>query len=162
MMLDSLLLHCVKKKLCSNRALLYKARSGCGRLPLDRSKYIPLEVKVIVMKQNYNWGLFVCLVIHFDLRLVASFWSQTSTCLSVADIWFYFSFVQEGFRYHQAKESYMMLTYWVPEEPYLPVASAYRLEVGHCDQRSYGCISLMCLCIFIYVCSLCWFWWHFF
>ena len=50
--------------------LIYKARSGCSLLPLDRSEYIPLEVKVIVIKQNYKWELFVCLVPHFDLRYI--------------------------------------------------------------------------------------------
>jgi len=147
MMLDSLLLHCVKKKLCSNRALLYKARSGCGRLPLDRPKYIPLEVKVIVMKRHYSWELFVCLVTHLDLRQVASFWSQTSTCLSVADIWFYFSFVQGGFRYHQAKESYMMSMYCT-----LQALIALKLDTvinGHID------VYHSCVCAFSFTCVPC-------
>ena len=134
MMLDSLLLWCVKKKLCSNGALLYKSRSGCGWLPLD-----PLEVKVIVMKQNYNWELFVCLVTHFDLRQVASFWSQTSTCLSVADIWFYFSFVQEGFRYHQA------IVYDVN------VLDPWRALFAHCKRLSPWSWTLWSTVILMYI-----------
>ena len=42
-----------------------------------------------------------------------------------------FSWVQEGFRYHHAEESYLMLTYWIPDEPcLLPANASHQVGVG--------------------------------
>ncbi|KAL6634860.1 hypothetical protein ACP70R_027531 [Stipagrostis hirtigluma subsp. patula] len=39
--------------------------------------------------------------------------------------------VKEGFRYHHAEESYMMLTYWIPDEPcMLPANASHQVGVG--------------------------------
>ncbi|CAN6238847.1 unnamed protein product [Urochloa humidicola] len=39
--------------------------------------------------------------------------------------------VKEGFRYHHAEESYLMLTYWIPEEPcLLPANASHQVGVG--------------------------------
>ncbi|KAF8765503.1 hypothetical protein HU200_008652 [Digitaria exilis] len=39
--------------------------------------------------------------------------------------------VQEGFRYHHAEESYLMLTYWIPDEPcLLPENASHQVGVG--------------------------------
>nr|CAB3450558.1 unnamed protein product [Digitaria exilis] len=39
--------------------------------------------------------------------------------------------VKEGFRYHHAEESYLMLTYWIPDEPcLLPENASHQVGVG--------------------------------
>lgn len=39
--------------------------------------------------------------------------------------------MQEGFRYHHAEESYLMLTYWIPDEPCkLPANASHQVGVG--------------------------------
>jgi hypothetical protein len=39
--------------------------------------------------------------------------------------------MQEGFRYHHAEESYLMLTYWIPDEPcMLPANASHQVGVG--------------------------------
>lgn len=39
--------------------------------------------------------------------------------------------VKEGFRYHHAEESYLMLTYWIPDEPcLLPANASHQVGVG--------------------------------
>lgn len=40
--------------------------------------------------------------------------------------------VQEGFRYHHAEQSYLMLTYWIPDdEPcLLPANASHQVGVG--------------------------------
>ncbi|KAL6911921.1 hypothetical protein ACP4OV_000726 [Aristida adscensionis] len=39
--------------------------------------------------------------------------------------------VKEGFSYHHAEESYMMLTYWIPDEPcMLPANASHQVGVG--------------------------------
>ncbi|KAF8687930.1 hypothetical protein HU200_042522 [Digitaria exilis] len=39
--------------------------------------------------------------------------------------------VKEGFKYHHAEESYLMLTYWIPDEPnMLPANASHQVGVG--------------------------------
>ncbi|TKW40687.1 hypothetical protein SEVIR_1G262100v4 [Setaria viridis] len=39
--------------------------------------------------------------------------------------------VKEGFRYHHAEQSYLMLTYWIPDEPcLLPANASHQVGVG--------------------------------
>ncbi|KAK1684480.1 hypothetical protein QYE76_045328 [Lolium multiflorum] len=39
--------------------------------------------------------------------------------------------VKEGFKYHHAEEAYLMLTYWIPEEPsLLPANASHQVGVG--------------------------------
>lgn len=39
--------------------------------------------------------------------------------------------VKEGFKYHHAEESYLMLTYWIPDEPsLLPANASHQVGVG--------------------------------
>ncbi|CAL4967936.1 unnamed protein product [Urochloa decumbens] len=39
--------------------------------------------------------------------------------------------VKEGFRYHHAEEAYLMLTYWIPDEPcLLPANASHQVGVG--------------------------------
>ncbi|RLN09578.1 nudix hydrolase 8-like [Panicum miliaceum] len=39
--------------------------------------------------------------------------------------------VKEGFRYHHAEETYLMLTYWIPDEPcLLPANASHQVGVG--------------------------------
>ena len=44
----------------------------------------------------------------------------------------YFVFcLQEGFKYHHAEEAYLMLTYWIPDEPsLLPANASHQVGVG--------------------------------
>jgi hypothetical protein len=40
-------------------------------------------------------------------------------------------FVQEGFKYHHAEEAYLMMTYWIPDEPnMLPANASHQVGVG--------------------------------
>jgi hypothetical protein len=39
--------------------------------------------------------------------------------------------LQEGFKYHHAEESYLMMTYWIPDEPnMLPANASHQVGVG--------------------------------
>jgi hypothetical protein len=39
--------------------------------------------------------------------------------------------VKEGFKYHHAEESYLMMTYWIPDEPnMLPANASHQVGVG--------------------------------
>ena len=39
--------------------------------------------------------------------------------------------MQEGFRYHHAEPTYLMLVYWIPEaESTIPVNASHRVRVG--------------------------------
>lgn len=39
--------------------------------------------------------------------------------------------MQEGFRYHHAEPSYLMLVYWIPEaESTIPLNASHRVRVG--------------------------------
>ena len=39
--------------------------------------------------------------------------------------------MQEGFKYHHAEESYVMLTYWIPEGPcMLPANASHQVGIG--------------------------------
>lgn len=42
-----------------------------------------------------------------------------------------FMYFQEGFKYHHAEESYVMLTYWIPDGPcMLPANASHQVGVG--------------------------------
>ncbi|KAF8768742.1 hypothetical protein HU200_007300 [Digitaria exilis] len=53
--------------------------------------------------------------------------------------------VKEGFRYHHAEESYLMLTYWIPDEPcLLPENASHQVGVGGFVINDQMEVSLSC------------------
>ncbi|WVZ74363.1 hypothetical protein U9M48_022554 [Paspalum notatum var. saurae] len=87
------------------------------KLPLDRSEYIPLAVKVTK---------------HLPDVSQYSVAGSSSCCVNVMLLQLDDTSVQEGFRYHHAEESYLMLTYWIPDdEPcLLPANASHQVGVG--------------------------------
>jgi hypothetical protein len=57
--------------------------------------------------------------------------------------------VQAGFRYHHAEEKYLMLTYWIPDEPcLLPANASHQVGVGGFVINDKMEVSLSCASAF--------------
>lgn len=55
-------------------------------------------------------------------------------------------YMQEGFKYHHAEESYVMLTYWIPEGPcMLPANASHQVGVGGfiINEKDEVCLCLL-------------------
>lgn len=58
-------------------------------------------------------------------------WNCTCTTTDIVLIWARSVILQEGFRYHHAEPGYVMLTYWIPDEPcMLPSTATHQIGVG--------------------------------
>lgn len=93
------------------------------KLPVDLAEFVPLAVKV----QNFFHILGPnqsCHVLVGTINKIRSFSEDFTHGLSELCL-------QEGFKYHHAEESYLMMTYWIPDEPnMLPANASHQVGVG--------------------------------
>lgn len=91
------------------------------KLPVDRAEFVPLAVKV----QD-------CHQIRDPSKIQSS--SKKNNIQSFSEDFTHgltSTLLQEGFKYHHAEESYLMMTYWIPDEPnMLPANASHQVGVG--------------------------------
>ncbi|KAH7300357.1 hypothetical protein KP509_24G058300 [Ceratopteris richardii] len=105
---------------CANKANLLKAKDDSYDGVIIDPHSLPLDAGEFLARLRSS-------LLHWKAQGKRGVWLQLSSCLAeyvpIA--------VKEGFQYHHAEPSYIMLTYWIPESPCtLPPNASHQVGIG--------------------------------